>query len=468
MNTKRKNIFVAALSSILAVVLAVGGGTLAYLQSESENVVNEFNTFRVNVSLAETTGSAYNIVPGTEQAKDPTVSVDNTTDAYVYVKVTDSTEGLIGYSIADSWQELEGYDGVYYMYVAADAADKSFAVLKDNKVVYGADIGNSAMLDSEGNLKEGIELTFKAYAIQADAFGSAAEAYPYASAVKVGTAEALTSVLESGGSAALTDNVVIDDFIEIPEGAEVVLDLAGKTITTQNNPDTELGQDAQARPIVNYGSLTIIGDGTIDTTGTQAFGTIRNYGTLVIESGTFIGYDLGNGASIDNQTGGHAVINGGTYYATGAVNNRAGATMEINGGDFEGVSNANPMYGSGVYSYAVQNSGEMTINDGYVHGSMNGGVACNSGTITINGGSFTVEDPEGSPTSYYVLVTNPSAGAKIIVNGGRFEQNNGTDRLIGGYTGMPSWDAAEDLEANGYTVNGGEFILNGETVTVGG
>ena len=115
------------------------------------------------------------------------------------------------------------------MYVAADAADKSFAVLKDNKVVYGADIGNSAMLDSEGNLKEGIELTFKAYAIQADSCGSAAEAYPYASAVKVGTAEALTSVLESGGSAALTENVVIDDFIEIPEGDEVVLDIAGKT-----------------------------------------------------------------------------------------------------------------------------------------------------------------------------------------------------------------------------------------------
>ena len=166
------------LAVALAAATLVGGGTFAYLQSSTGDVVNQFDANKVMVSLAETTGSEYHIIPGTSQEKDPAVTVDNTVDAYVYVEVNDATDGLVTYSIADGWTLLDGYDNVYYREVAAAAADKTFDVLKDNIVSYSADLENSDMLDGEGNLKDGMELTFQAYAIQKDGFVDAADACP--------------------------------------------------------------------------------------------------------------------------------------------------------------------------------------------------------------------------------------------------------------------------------------------------
>ena len=104
----------------------------------------------------------------------------------------------------------------------------------------------------------------------------------------------------------------------------------------------------------------------------------------------------------------------------------------------------------------------MTINDGILYGAMNGGVSADAGQIVINGGSFSVS----GKTSYYVLVTSKSAGGKIIVNGGTFTKTGGNGGLLGGFSGMPSWDAAADLAANGYTITSGTFIRDGETITL--
>ena len=41
--------------------------------------------------------------------KDPKkATVDNTVDSYVYVEITDATEGLVSYAIADGWTKLDG------------------------------------------------------------------------------------------------------------------------------------------------------------------------------------------------------------------------------------------------------------------------------------------------------------------------------------------------------------------------
>ena len=77
-DTKRmnkKSIITKGIAVSLAVALLIGGGTFAYLQSESNNIENKFRTNQVNVSLEETTGGDYNIIPGTEQKKDPKVTV---------------------------------------------------------------------------------------------------------------------------------------------------------------------------------------------------------------------------------------------------------------------------------------------------------------------------------------------------------------------------------------------------------
>lgn len=178
-NTKKR-----VLAGLLAVVLAAAmlmGGTYAYLQDETDEVVNNFETNQVLVDLKETTGDEYNIIPGTSQEKDPTVTVNNTVDSYVYVKVTDNTEGLVTYEIADGWKLLDGYDNVYYREVAADADVKEFPVLKDNTVSYDPAIVNSDMVvmneDGTYTLKEGIELIFQASAIQKTPWNNPLMAY---------------------------------------------------------------------------------------------------------------------------------------------------------------------------------------------------------------------------------------------------------------------------------------------------
>ena len=91
----KKKMLTTGLAVALAVLLLIGGGTFAYLQSNSNDVKNSFKANKVMVDLKETTGQDYDMIPGTSQEKDPTVTVDATVDAYVYVEVTDATEGLV-------------------------------------------------------------------------------------------------------------------------------------------------------------------------------------------------------------------------------------------------------------------------------------------------------------------------------------------------------------------------------------
>lgn len=452
----------------IALVGAAGiAGTFAYLSDESGDVVNSFNPNSVAVDLIEhdganvSDGNSYDIVPGTTDIKDPQVQADVTLPSYVFVEINDvvNQEGkkLVDYKVDNAWTQLDGYDNVYYREVDENGDTKYVPVLENNTITYPASLTNEdlATLTDENNT-----LTFKASAIQKEPFDDPVRAYMIANPVTVTDLDGLKSVIENGGAAVLTENIEITEALEISEETEVILDLNGKTITSSVTDGT--------RPIVNYGTLVVTGNGTIDNTEDEkGYGAIRNYGDLTIENGTFKANDLSGGSAIDTWEDGTTTINGGTYYATAAVMNREGGTTIINGGDFEGVSNANEKYNQKNYSYAIRNYGEMTINGGTVHGSMNGGIACDQGTITINDGNFKVEPTENGAPTYYVVVTNTSTGAKIIINGGTFEQTNGTDRLLGGFSGMPSWDATEDLEANGYTINGGTFILNGTTVTIG-
>ena len=171
-NKKFKKVLTSVLAVVLAFAMLIGGGTYAYLQSSTDDVKNSFKTNNVEVKLAETTGDKYDIVPGTEQAKDPKVTVKNTVDAYVYVEVKDNTQGLITYAIADGWAKLEGYDNIYYREVLANADVKEFSVLAGDKVSYSKDLTNEDMKD-----KTDVSLTFNAKAMQKDGFADAVSAY---------------------------------------------------------------------------------------------------------------------------------------------------------------------------------------------------------------------------------------------------------------------------------------------------
>ena len=73
-----------------------------------------------------------------------------------------------------------------------------------------------------------------------------------------------------------------DDIVTIPEGLSITLDLAGKTI--------DVGSSFAGRPLINRGTLTITGNGTIDSSASlSGRGAIDNYGTITIENGTYTG-----------------------------------------------------------------------------------------------------------------------------------------------------------------------------------
>lgn len=101
---KKKLTVVAA----LVLVLAMGvGGTLAYLTDKSATVTNTFTVGNVKISLVETTGSEYKMVPGNKIAKDPKVTVGATSeDCYLFVKLDKSSnfdDFFENFVLADGW-----------------------------------------------------------------------------------------------------------------------------------------------------------------------------------------------------------------------------------------------------------------------------------------------------------------------------------------------------------------------------
>ncbi len=220
---KKKNLVVTATATALALTMAFGG-TMAYLQESIEEAVDNKIYLNVNDGLKLTeTKNNYEIVPGTWQTKDPTLTVNYSEDSYVFVEVTDSTkfvdsEGNIT-SMVD-WYIAEGWNLLGYYYVAEDEVDEdadpaqdddaattdltqrtcvyvyyqlltnsdeftvaegaqseTLSILKDDKIYYSKDLENSDMraalqaLTVEEGEDAYVSLTFDAWIIQANLSG---------------------------------------------------------------------------------------------------------------------------------------------------------------------------------------------------------------------------------------------------------------------------------------------------------
>lgn len=391
MQNRKQKILTTAVATALAASLLIGGGTFAYLQDNTDDVVNTFKTNQVTVDLTETTENDYEIIPGTEEAKDPKVTVNNTVDSYVFVEVTDATDGLVDYTIAEGWTLLDGYDNVYYREVAADAETKEFYVLSDNKVTYDAALQNSDMVDEDGNLKEGLALTFRAYAIQKEPFADAVAAWDGKETQFVEDEESLKAALEAGGDVVVNADVALDytNVTGPTDGsspmmvitADTTLDLQGTVApntatTTVSLPTTPVVMSIES------GTTVIDGDGTISA-----------------EAGTNNSYGI-------NVNGGNLVINGGNYYgAMTAVQVQKGS-LTINGGFFDLAPTIKELAPS--FSTYLVNCIDAAYKDG-------------SATVTVTGGTFVNFDPsvspEGAGTSYvadgYTVVSEPQGNGDV-------------------------------------------------------
>ena len=160
------------------------GGTLAWLISQTDSVVNTFTYGDINIGLEETTEGPYTITPGKDITKDPKVTVTAGSEAcWLFVKVEEknwptftNADGTkkVSYHIADGWTALTGQTGVYYREVSAQKSVQEFPVLKENKVTVSEDLTKTEV----DQLKEkSPTLTFTAYAVQKDGITNAADAW---------------------------------------------------------------------------------------------------------------------------------------------------------------------------------------------------------------------------------------------------------------------------------------------------
>lgn len=240
MKVSKKNIAITGVAVSLAAVMLIGGGTFAYLKGETDPITNSFRTNQVQVSLEETTGNEYNIIPGTTQRKDPKVTVNNTVDAYVFVEITDETDNLVDYAIADGWIPLDGVPNVYYRLVSAAQDVKEFSVLANDEVRYSKALENHDMTDGSGSLKRDINLTFNAVAIQAEPFADAKEAYNAKDAVITSDTDVIEAAIMDRMPVVLSADANVDSAVLDRAGADIDLNgqelkIGGTTPIALNN-----------------------------------------------------------------------------------------------------------------------------------------------------------------------------------------------------------------------------------------
>ncbi len=477
MERKKKKTLTTALAVAVAALLLIGGGTFAYFQSQSIDVINMFNANKVTVNLTETTGSNYDIIPGTSETKDPKVTVDNSIDAYVYVTVTDNTDGMVKYDIADGWKKLDGVDNVYYKDVEASDDPQEFYVLKDNTVTYDAALENSDMLNSDGTLKDGITLSFKASAVQKAPFNDPVKAFYQADTVVKLEQNAAASEVNGAINAAegktaivISSDITTADSITIPANKDIVLSLTD---------DAEIVSEKQgAHAIKNEGKLTVMG-GSVDATqhataavyneagatatlenvtltrsqeagtdgdhnGGNSYYVVLNHGTMTMDNcdvsadgkySSLIENGWQNGNQNTTKTRSELTINGGTY--SGGINtvkNDDYGELIINDGVFKNVA-----------QYALMNHHIATINGGTFVSSVKSAIyncACDAtmdkGILNVSGGTFTY------PSNYYGIYDVDTAASTITITGGKFATEHISNKS--GFTPVQNSDGTYSVQ----------------------
>lgn len=175
---RRRSVSSRAFIALLALVLVIGcvaGGTVAWLVAKTDTVTNTFTYGNIDITLTETTGKDYKIIPGTNIEKDPKVTVTAGSEAcWLFVKVEETgtfVANKVTYAIDNGWTALPGVDGVYYREVAAVTANTDFSVLEGNKITVSADLTKENIPAANPTLK------ITAYAVQKENIADAKTAW---------------------------------------------------------------------------------------------------------------------------------------------------------------------------------------------------------------------------------------------------------------------------------------------------
>lgn len=192
-----KKVLISALAIVLVACCAIGG-TLAWLQTQTDTVTNTFTYGDITIKLDESVlgddgaltssrtesgNSNYKMLPATDLPKDPKVTVKAESEAcWLFVKIDESANfrSFMSYNVNSVWTVLDAtnYPGVYYYNGTAlnsyITADKEFEVLANNKVSVSSSVTKD-MFTASGYTAP--TLKFTAYAVQKDGFDTPAAAW---------------------------------------------------------------------------------------------------------------------------------------------------------------------------------------------------------------------------------------------------------------------------------------------------
>ncbi len=195
----KKKILLSAIIALSLALLVAVGGTIAYLFTDTQDVVNTFTYGDINITLQEEASdiddgdnnantNEYKMIPDSDLTKKPSVTVLADSEAcWLFIKVTKSAnfDKFLEYTIAGGWTELQtvNNDTIYYREVPAETAKSGvvYEILSGNKVHVKNTVTKVMLnnLDITGN--EGYPtLSFHAYAVQHENVDTAAEAWAIA------------------------------------------------------------------------------------------------------------------------------------------------------------------------------------------------------------------------------------------------------------------------------------------------
>lgn len=202
-------------------------------------------------------------------------------------------------------------------------------------------------------------------------------------------------------------------------------------------------------------------------------------GALTVKPGATVTLELAAGSKLTNKTGSHTIINNGTLTITGtgtvdnvshgcaALYNAPGATATLNGGTFDRSHEAGASTGNngGNSYYTIKNFGTITVNPGVTvqqDGTANGGTTGKYSSLFANGwyDIITAGQPGKEPAH--------SSDAVLVINGGTFKgglntvKNDDAGKLTindGTFTNIAQHAVFNVNEA---TIKGGNYTMSGD------
>ena len=286
-----------------------------------------------------------------------------------------------------------------------------------------------------------------------------------------------TTITLTGNISGMTS----EEILTIQEEQNIILNMAGYSITVDSN--------FTGWPIVNYGTLTVTGNGTIDSSASEfgGYGAISNYGELTIENGTFEGHVCADGAAIYNRENGTLTINDGYFTGTSAIYNLG--VLSIYGGEFW-TDSCNQYQdsngGRNHWAYCVRSGGELYFYDGKVTG-VQGALAIFEGYAEVYDGEFETTGCEHSQvggTSFYAIYIAGERGeVEAHIYGGDFtalyrqalyvantaDGGQNAPALVyvydGTFTGGSSVGSSMNVSENGsLAITGGTYLKSDDSV----